>query len=288
MTPLPAGLASVYIATVLLAINGLLSKTIHLDAVSITALRCAIACAALLAFARWEGSPWGFVSWRRKLLVIGLGVLMGLHWSLFFHAIQVSTVAIGILAHFSSPLITVTLEPLLDRRWPAWEDAIAAACVMLGLGIMVPQWSLDNQALWGIVFGLGSALTMASRNVFQRRWLQGESSAQGMVVQTGVAALLCLPALDVAGASALPASQWGYILLLGLVSTALAHTLLVVGLKHLPAKTVGLISCFQPPIAIVLSALLLREMPAGRTLVGGSLILACALYEAIKVQRRRG
>jgi drug/metabolite transporter (DMT)-like permease len=279
-----SGLGSIYLATFLLAINGVLCKSIDLDAVSITALRCAIALVALLAFAYWHAQPWGYASPKRRALVVFLGLLMGLHWACFFQAIQVSTVAIGILAHFSAPVVTVLLEPLLDRRWPLFSDLLAALGVLVGLAIMVPHWSLDSQMLWGILFGLCSALAMACRNVFQRRWLQGESSTQGMVVQVAVAALLCAPFTAVDQALALPGVQWVYILLLGLISTALAHTLVVVSLQQLSAKTVGLISCFQPPLAIAMGWLFLAETPSLRTCVGGALILGCAGYEAWRVR----
>lgn len=276
------GLLAIYTAMVLLAINGVLSKTIPLDAITVTCLRCGIAFFALLAFAMWQNQPWGFKTARQRWLVVGLGVLMGIHWSCFFKGMQVSTVAIGILAHYTTPVVTVTLEPLLDRQLPKRADVIAALLVLVGLGIMVPQWHWGSQTLWGILFGVCSALTLASRNVFQRRWLNDTSSVQSMVIQVCVAALVCAPFSQFDQLGPLTSTDWWLILGLGLVSTAFAHTLIVVSLRHLAAKSVSLISCFQPPLAIVLGWLVLNEAPKLNTLIGGSLILGCAFYEALK------
>ena len=276
------GLIAIYVAMVLLAINGVLSKAIPLDAITVTCLRCGIAFVALLAFAQWQGQAWGFKQAQERWLVLGLGVLMGIHWSCFFKGMQVSTVAIGILAHYTTPVVTVTLEPLLDKGWPKRADVIAALIVLIGLAVMVPEWHWGSQTLWGIVFGVCSALALATRNVCQRRWLHASSSVQAMVVQVAVAALVCAPFSHFADAKVLNTTDWLLVLGLGLVSTAFAHTLIVVSLKFLAAKSVSLISCFQPPLAILLGWIYLGEAPNLNTWLGGSLILGCAFYEAFQ------
>ncbi|RYD90603.1 MAG: DMT family transporter, partial [Sphingobacteriales bacterium] len=217
MHPRTEGLIAIYVAMVLLAINGVLSKTIPLDAITVTCLRCAIAFVALLGFAQWQRQPWGFTTARERGLVVGLGVLMGIHWSCFFKGMQVSTVAIGILAHYTTPVVTVTLEPLLDKRWPKRADVLAALIVLVGLAIMVPEWHWGSQTLWGIVFGVCSALTLATRNVFQRRWLNKSSSVQAMVIQVFVAALVCAPFSQFTHLQHLNATDWWLVLGLGLV-----------------------------------------------------------------------
>ena len=82
-----------------------------------------------------------------------------------------------------------------------------------------------------------------------------------MVTQVGVAALVCAPFSRFDQLGPLTTTDWWLILGLGLVSTAFAHTLIVVSLRHLAAKSVSLISCFQPPLAIVLGWLALNETP---------------------------
>lgn len=274
-------LLAIYFAVGLLAINGVLSKTIPLDAITVTSLRCAIAFIALLAFTQWTRQPWGLKQTKERYLVVGLGILMGIHWSCFFKGMQVSTVAIGILAHYTTPVVTVTIEPLLDRRLPKTSDITAALIVLIGLSLMVPEWHWGSQTLLGIFFGICSALTLATRNVFQRRWLQKSSSVQTMVVQVAVAALVCAPLSDFSKITMLSIFDWLLIISLGLIGTAFAHTLIVVSLRHLAAKSVSLISCFQPPLAILLAWLFLNETPTLSTLFGGLLILGCAFYEAL-------
>ena len=106
-----------------------------------------------------------------------------------------------------------------------------------------------------------------------------------MTIQVCVALVVTLPFAQFGQAMLLPAREWGYIIALGLISTALAHTLIVVSLRALSAKSVTLIGCFQPALAIFLGWLLLGEVPTLTTWLGGSVILSCAFYEAWQTRR---
>jgi drug/metabolite transporter (DMT)-like permease len=62
---------------------------------------------------------------------------------------------------------------------------------------------------------------------------------------------------------------------------------IVVSLKHLAAKSVSLISCFQPPLAILLAWLFLHETPALTTIIGGLLIPGFAFYAFYEALNQR-
>lgn len=288
MPTLQVAMLSLYCSVVILSINGVLAKAIPLDAVTITHIRCVVAVTALALFALCQRQTLRLLHRSHYGAVALLGVLMAVHWTAFFKGMQVSTVAIGMLAHYSHPVLTVIFEPLLDRKAPALADIIAGLVVFIGIVLMVPDWSVGGSALLGVFFGLLSAVAFSSRNILQRRWVRGEPGSSVMLYQMAVVALVTLPAmapLDGFGQLAQASgSTWLMILTLGVISTALSHTLLAVSLRALSAKTVGLISCLQPPLAILLSWLLLSETPALITLFGGALILAAAVYESVKAR----
>jgi drug/metabolite transporter (DMT)-like permease len=60
----------------------------------------------------------------------------------------------------------------------------------------------------------------------------------------------------------------GLLLVLGVLCTALAHTLFIESLAVLRTQTASVISALEPVYGIALAALLLGELPALRTLVG--------------------
>lgn len=276
-------LLCLYITTIMMGINGVFSKVIALDAVSITELRSAIAALALGVF---------ILAIKRKSLrlphvgqykvVVGLGVLLALHWSSFFHAMQASTVAIGILAHYTYPVITVIAEPMFSRKLPALRDLLAGCAVLAGVALMVvPAWSTDTNVLTGVVFGLISAVTFGARNILHHRWLQDSSSSNVMFFQLLTVAVVTLPFLDWPAVTQLADKDWKLLLFLGVVSTATLHTLMAFTLRALSAKTVSLVSCLQPPTAIVLTWLMVDEVPSVSTVLGGIIILTTATYESI-------
>ncbi len=285
MPSLRFALTALYAATLISSINGVISKSIDLDALSITHLRCVIAAFGLVLFALLNRQSLALANPGHYRVVAVLGVLMALHWTFFFHAMQSSTVAIGILAHYAYPVFTVLMEAAFNRRKPAMRDCLAASVVLLGVALMVPDWRADGAALTGVLFGLLSALTFGARNVIQHRYLHGEKSNSVMLLQVCVVALVTAPLCNWQALPGLSAGGWQLLLMLGLVSTALSHTLIAVGLRQLSAKSVSLISCLQPPVAVLLGWLLLQEQPGMPVLIGGSLILAAALYESYRVNR---
>ncbi len=282
MTTHKKALFVLYAAFATIALNGVAAKSIGLDAISITQLRCVIGGSLMaLVLGLWQGSL-ALSQPRLYPKALLLGCLMTIHWVTFFKGMMVSTVAIGILAHYTYPIITVTLEPLLTQKRPALADIAIALVVLLGAGIMVPQWGLNSQYVAGLGFGLISATTFSLRNIFQRHWLQQESSTRVMLIQVSTVAVLLSPWLDWSGALALDIKGWAYLMFLGVVSTAMGHTLIAYGLRHVSAKTTGLIGCLQPPLAIVFAWLILGETPELQTFIGGSIILCAALYESIQ------
>ena len=277
---------SLYSAVIILSINGVFAKAIPFDAVTVTHIRCLIAAIVLLAFTLLQKQSLKLTRTKQYTKVFFLGCLMALHWSAFFKGMQVASVAIGILAHYTYPVLTVIFEPLLYGKRPASGDLIAGLFVLVGVILMVPDWTFNSNTLSGVMFGLISALAFGSRNILQRRWLQGEPGGGVMFYQVLVVALVTLPFTLVLNSyqklAAASVDVWLMIITLGVVSTALGHALLSNSLRSLSAKTVSLIACLQPPLAILLSWIFIGESPLPITLLGGALILATAAYESLR------
>ncbi len=285
------GLSILYVAVFLLALNGLFAKSIPLDAVSITQIRSFLAALVLGAVLCLRRAPVGLCGARQYLGVYGLGVLLSLHWVSFFHAMQVSTVAVGMLAMFSYPMITVLIEPFFKGQRPAWGDVFAGLLVVLGVLLMVGEdlgfHQLNQQSayLQGAIWGVVSALLFAVRNVTQKYCFSQVSSDSLIFHQVIASALILLVFVDLPGLQDFAAGDWLTLLLLGVVSTAAAHTLLSFSLKRLDAKTVAMVSCLQPLLAALMAWLVLAEQPTLNVALGGGVILSVALYESWRQSR---
>lgn len=280
----PRGILLLYVGLTLLSLNGLFAKLIPLDAFSMTQLRSLIAIGGFYLFCRLFRMPLRVKNFRQLLAIYGLGLIMGVHWGTFFHAMQVSTVAVGILALFSYPMITILLEPLFARCRLSARDVFSGIFVLVGLLIMVWQdlgGGLSGNILQGALWGVFSALLFSLRNLCQKYYFAATPSSTLMFHQLVAIAILFVPFVDVATTRMLNAQDWLLLILLGFLGTAAAHTLYTASLKLLAAKTVSLVGCMQPVVSILLAWLILSEKPSVAVVVGGAIILFVAMAESL-------
>jgi drug/metabolite transporter (DMT)-like permease len=278
------GLPSLYLSIFLLALTGLFAKLIPLDATSIIQLRSVVAAVGLALFIALQKRSFKLSRKRTYVGVYALGILLGLHWVTFFHAMQVSTVAVGMLAMFTFPVVTILLEPLFTKKRIRGGDVCAGITVLAGLTIMVGSDLTDFQqpVTLGVLSGTISALLFALRNLFQKYRFDEETSDSLMFHQVVAVALMLALFIDFPRVEDLETASFIKVFLLGIFSTATAHTLLTYSLKQLPAKTVALIQCLQPLIAAVLAWLVVGEIPGLSVLIGRSVILSVSAYESVQ------
>lgn len=88
-------------------------------------------------------------------MALAAGVVLAVHWTTFFQAIQSSSVAIGTITFSAFPLFLTFLEPLIFHEPLRPRSLVSALVLLLGVGITVPAFSLENQITLGILWGAG-------------------------------------------------------------------------------------------------------------------------------------
>jgi len=276
-------LSILYTAVLLLSLNGLFSKLIPLDAVTLIQVRSVMAAIALLVFALLGKRAFRLRSVKEYAGVYAVGVILGLHWISFYHSMQISTIAIGMLSLFTYPVITVFLEPFFSKKRIQRSDVAAAIFVFAGIAIMVGDDlnKINSAAMQGVIWGVLSALLFSMRNLLQKYNYANVLSDSLIFHQVIAIAFMLIVFIDVGSLVALKANDWILIVLLGVISTAAAHSLLSFSLKHLPAKTIAMISCLQPLLAAGFAWLVLDEVPTMGIVTGGLIIVSVAFYESV-------
>ncbi len=270
-----AALAALHGAVLLFGLAGLFGKWLELSPVAIVLGRTTIAAAALGILqlrAGHVGPPF-------ELRLLTNGAVLALHWVSFFAAIQVASVAVGLLGYASFPLFVLILENvLLGRRWTPRKIA-TALLVVVGLALIVPRFSLSDRTVQGLAWALVSGFAFALLTVLNRRFVATRRASDIAFWQNVTAAACLLPfawatpwALGTIGLR-----EIGLLAVLGLACTALAHTLFIASLRRVSAHAASVVAGLEPVYGIVLALLLLGEVPALRTLAGGALIVAAAL-----------
>ena len=284
MPHLRSGLPTLYLAIFLLALTGLFAKLIPLDAISIIQLRGVFAAVGLALFGLLRKRSFRLPSIRVYAGIYALGILLGVHWVTFFHAMQLSSVAVGMLSMFSFPIITILLEPFFTKQSIKTGDIFAGMIMLAGLTVMIGQdlTNLQEPVTQGVLCGVFSALLFALRNLIQKYHFHDVASETLMFHQVVAVALMLAMFVDVSTVRTLAVIDVFNIILLGIFSTAVAHTLLIFSLKQLSAKSVALISCLQPVIATLLAWYIVKEIPGLSVLIGGGLVLSVAAYESVQ------
>jgi drug/metabolite transporter (DMT)-like permease len=211
--------------------------------------------------------------------LVGNGVVLAVHWLSFFAAIQVSTVAVGLLGFASFPLFTLLAERVFLARRLRRREGVTAALVTLGLIMLVPELSFHNPTVQGLAWGVLSGFTFALLAVMNRRWVGSRTPTDIAFWQNLLAALALAPFAWAApwAIGTIGGREVMLLIVLGLFCTALAHTLFISGLRVATAHTASVIAALEPVYGIVLALLLLDEVPAPRTIAGGVLIVTAAV-----------
>jgi len=274
--PAFSGVLAAHLATLLFGLAGLFGKWVKEPAQVIVFGRIFFASLSLALCVRLfhlRLKPANRSDW---LHLLGLGALLAFHWVAFFRSIQISTVAIGLLAYSTFPVFTSFLEPLWLKERFRPDILVAAAFCLLGVFWLIPSFNLSQAAFQGVFWGLLAGFSFALLSVANRRLARRYNSLVIAFYQDAAATLFLLP--WVLTHQSLPSyADLARLVFLGVICTAGAHSLFIQAMKKITAATAAVISSLEPVYGIVLAFFLLKEIPSPRTMAGGIIILASVL-----------
>ena len=79
--------------------------------------------------------------------------------------------------------------------------------------------------------------------------------------------------------------QLPFILFLGLVTTAIGHTLFLNSFRHFSVSGASILSGMQPIYGIIIAMIFLSEIPEWRNWIGGFLIISTVILESYLNQK---
>ena len=262
---------------------GIFVRYIPLPASAIAFCRAVLGLIFLLAVILLSGKKPGIAAIKKNLPILILsGAAMGFNWILLFESYRYTTVATATVCYYLAPLLLLLAAPLLGEKLTA-KKLLCVGGALVGLVCVsgVLQGSLPKPSeLMGIGFGLGAAVLYASV-MFLNKKLSPMGAYDKTILQLGSAAIVILPYLlltETVASFSLTGVQWVLLLVVGIVHTGIAYWLYFGSIEKLSAKTIGILCYLDPVIAVILSALLLKESMTPLHILGSVLILGSALY----------
>lgn len=269
------------LATLFISTSGVLGKYIALSPEVIIFCRATITAVIMLLFCLIKKINIKIISKKDYTHFLISGFFMAAHWVTYFYALKLSNVAIGMLSMFTFPVITALLEPLFFNVKTNKTHLFLAILVLIGVYVLVPNLSLENSYLKGILFGICSAFCYALRNLILKKHVKKYNGSALMLHQMIIVSILLIPVLFFSDFSNLE-SQLPLLLLVALLTTAIGHTMMVNSLKHFSVSTASIIGSIQPIFGIIIAFIFVKEVPSINTYIGGGLILATVIIESIQ------
>ncbi len=267
-------------ATVLFGISGIFGKLIASSASMLVFGRSAFALAAMsLLLLRLRRFPWQDLTVRGVVSLCACGALLCAHWVTFFIAVKVGGVAVGTLGFACFPAFVALLEGVLFREKLTGAEYLLIALVSIGLVLVTPDFSFDNRATEGLMWGVLSGLIYALLALANRRAAASINGGQVCWWQH-LTVLVLLAPFCLRDVPAVSGIDWLWIACLGLLCTGLAYSLFINSLQVLKARVAAMIIALEPVYAILVAWVLFHETPSLRMVAGGALIIFAVCWTA--------
>ena len=268
---------------------GIFVRWIGLPSSVIALVRGAVGAAFLLLLARFRHAPIDRAALRRRWQLLLLSAaMMSFNWITLFEAYRYTTVATATLCYYMAPIFVTLISPVLLKERLTARKLLCVFLALAGLVFVsgVPQSGLPGPSeAKGILLALCSAALYAGV-ILINKYLAGVPAYDRTLLQLACAAAVMIPyILLTEDLSAMSVTPLGAVLLLivAVFHTGWCYALYFGSMTVLSAQTVALFSYIDPIVAILLSALLLREPLGWSGILGAALVLGSTLVSELPV-----
>ncbi|MBE6992431.1 MAG: EamA/RhaT family transporter [Ruminococcaceae bacterium] len=234
---------------------------------------------------RKEKLPADIIKKRLPLLILS-GAAMGFNWILLFEAYRYTTVATATLCYYFAPIFVIVASPIVLKERLTVKKIL---CVLVALcGMVFVSGVAENgipsiDEILGVILGIGAAL-LYSTVVLINKKIPDISPNHKTALQLAVAAVVVLPyVLLTEDVSAIELTTIGVLMLItvGVIHTGMAYIMYFGSIHNLKTQTVAIFSYIDPVVAIILSAVVLKEQMTFLSGIGAVLILGSALVSEL-------
>lgn len=280
----------IHVVVLAWSFTSILGRWIDLPPVDLVVWRSGLAALGFAGVALVTGKRLGG-DWRRALGLMGVGLLLGWHWVLFFLSARLATVSVCLAALPTAMIWCSLIEPLVDgsRRWLRGE--LLVGLVMVGAVWLIYQVEFSHW--WGFTVALGAAVLAALYSVLTKQMVvRWPASVIGFYQMTGamLGVLLGLPWVGGGEGLALPAGgDWLRLLVLAWGCTVAAYMGYLDALTRVSVFTVNVLYNLEPVYGILLALLFFGEAEkmSPEFYAGAGVIVAVVLALPWAKQRKR-
>ena len=259
---------ALHISVLLWGFTAILGKVIDLPAFVIVWWRVLITSASLIVLLVTVNALREIRKLPQKdvLILMGIGVLVGIHWVAFYGAIKLSNASICLVCMATTSFFTAVLEPIILKQRLKWYELALGILIIPGMLLIVKD--LEITMVWGVLAALAAAFLAALFTSLNKKYVTNAKPMQITFLELGSAFLflsLLMPFyINFATENIqdiVPPSNWDwiYLVVLSLVCTTLPFILSLFALRYLSAFVSALTVNLEPVYGILLAIPLLHE-----------------------------
>ncbi len=261
MTPTLRAYLILHFCVFLWGFTAVLGKLITLEALPLVWWRVALCSGILLLFVSPEARARPGRAGILRLL--GIGVIIGLHWASFYGAVKLSNASIGVAAFGTVTFFSALIEPFVFKKRFVWYDLLVG--VLIIPGILLIAGDLDLQMRLGLAVGVFSAFLGALFTALNKKEVDAHQHApftMTLYEMTGAVLIASVGVLvwgyDLKAMIPSP-TDWLWLGVLVLLCTLLTNYLVLGVMREVSAFTVNLVTNLEPIYGIALAILIFRE-----------------------------
>ena len=258
---------------------GIFTRAVNVDIWTMQFWRALSGAAFLLGVIVWQfgsGAP-------RALLDIGRAGLVVVPCSAismvcYISALHLTTVAEVMIVYATQPFVNAAIAWIFLREPMGRRTMLAASMALVGIAITVFAGDFSAAAN-NRVLGDGLALLMVfgfSAVYVMARGKRPETMTAVNALAAGLSALICLP---LAAPLAISWPDLGMMVAFGALTLGLGLTLLIAGIRHIPAGEAALVTLMDVPLSPLWVWLAFNERPGQSAIWGGLIVLAAVLWQ---------
>jgi drug/metabolite transporter (DMT)-like permease len=288
----PAALTLLNGIVVLWGLTAILGRLITIDAIPLVWYRVVLVTIVLAVLVPARGLSLR-IPRARALRYAGIGVLIGIHWVLFYGSVKLAGIATGVLTLSTGAFFTAIVEPRVFGRRVRPGELVIGAIVVVGVALLL-QVEVHASPL-GLGLGLASSMFSSIFGVFNGKFAPHEEPEILVFYELGAASVavsLCF--IFVPGQFVAPwqlsLPDLGWLVVLAVVCTVVTQVLLVRVLRTVSPFTVAVATNLEPVYALIMAAVLFAdEEPLRlRFYVGATLLLGLVIVTSARRARGAG
>lgn len=267
----------------ILGFTGILGKLISIEAIHLVWYRMFIAFVTLFVFLLFRKEVMNI---PRKLILplVGIGIIVALHWYFFFESIKVANVSVAVLCLSTASLFSAFIEPIFLKRKLRLYEIIFAIIVFLALAYVLetdPSYSL------GYIYGILAAFLGTLFTIFNAKVIKKTDAAKITMIEM-LAGVLCITTLlffqndYTIFQSMINLNDCIYLIILGTLCTAGVFVWMTEIMRYISPYSLIMAINLEPIYSIIIALLLFgdSEKMNMQFYIGASIILVVIFLES--------